>query len=530
MLHLSRPAAARTRPAPARTSPAPARTSTGVLARLEGPRGTALGVAVAIWLVLVVRNRGVFRTPWVEDGDYAANSLLIEQAKQLSLLQGHYSRVGFNHPGPAFLYVQAAGEAFWFDLLRAVPAPFNGQVLASFALNAALLGIVAAIVHAWSRDARIALAAAAVCVALLGASTPGLASPWMPHLFIVPFLLLLVSAASVAAGRFHHLWCMGLAGGLLVNGHVAFALFVPVIVLLSLVTALARRRQPPWRTLSEHARSWLAFAVVVAVLALPLAVNLALNYPEPIRSYLDYSKESPVTHPWQASFDFAVQFVAPGGPTGLVWVLLAVIAAAAGAWRVRRLRVELAGLVGAGVVSFSLVVVYARVGVDNLSEEYVGYFARAIPVAGVVAVVVAAGASLPRTRAATLAAGAAALVLLLPLASGPEIVNPVTGDPAVDTLTDELLSERPRPDQAVVLDHEDPTWPVVAGVLLELDRRGERGCVVDASWSVLMTPEKICRPGEVADGWVLDVRPSGTPETAGAVDVAETPRVEVTSR
>src|SRR5688500_16653540 len=67
--------------------------------------------------------------PLYEGGDFAANSLLIQDAKSFDLLVGHYSRIGFNHPGPAILYFQALGEYVFYDLTHLVGAPFAGQLL-----------------------------------------------------------------------------------------------------------------------------------------------------------------------------------------------------------------------------------------------------------------------------------------------------------------------------------------------------------------------------------------------------------------
>src|SRR5438270_2158101 len=63
-----------------------------------------------LFAVLCVRNRFLFTTRLYEQGDAGANSILIEQAKHFTLLTGNYSREHFHHPGPAYLYVQAAGE------------------------------------------------------------------------------------------------------------------------------------------------------------------------------------------------------------------------------------------------------------------------------------------------------------------------------------------------------------------------------------------------------------------------------------
>src|SRR6266567_2474051 len=59
---------------------------------------------VLVLTVLLIRNAFLFSTPEYEQADMGANSILIEQARRFTLLVGNYSREGFNHPGPAFLY------------------------------------------------------------------------------------------------------------------------------------------------------------------------------------------------------------------------------------------------------------------------------------------------------------------------------------------------------------------------------------------------------------------------------------------
>ena len=86
--------------------------------------------------VLLVRNAFLFTSTEYEDADMGANSILIEQARRFTLLVGNYSRVGFNHPGPAFLYVESWGESIFWALLRVVPTPWNGQLIGLYLLNA----------------------------------------------------------------------------------------------------------------------------------------------------------------------------------------------------------------------------------------------------------------------------------------------------------------------------------------------------------------------------------------------------------
>src|SRR5271165_5126166 len=86
-------------------------------------------LTAAFVLLILVLNVQLFTKPIVEHSDFAANSLLVQQAKHFKLLTGHYSRWFFHHPGPAFLYLFALGEFLFHDVLHIVPAPYNGQLL-----------------------------------------------------------------------------------------------------------------------------------------------------------------------------------------------------------------------------------------------------------------------------------------------------------------------------------------------------------------------------------------------------------------
>ena len=117
--------------------------------------GDLAGSFLTLAVLLVVRNAYLFTTKIYEDMDFAANTIAV-LGKHFDLLTGKYSKEGFYHPGPAFLYVMAGGESFFHDLLHLVPTPWNGQLLAILLLNAALIGASLAVVarHRLRRVAR----------------------------------------------------------------------------------------------------------------------------------------------------------------------------------------------------------------------------------------------------------------------------------------------------------------------------------------------------------------------------------------
>src|SRR5580693_3358735 len=145
--------------------------------------------------VLLVRNAFLFSTPEYESSDMGANSILIEQARRFTLLVGNYPREGFNHPGPAFLYVESWGEQIFWAMLRVVPTAWNGQLIALYLLNAGFAACVVAVVYGWTGSLRGMLAAAAV-LALFGFLHPAVFnSDWMPYVYVPAFLTFAVSLA-----------------------------------------------------------------------------------------------------------------------------------------------------------------------------------------------------------------------------------------------------------------------------------------------------------------------------------------------
>ncbi len=126
----------------------------------------------ALVVLLCVRNRFLFSTRLYEDADMGANSILVEQARHFTLLIGNYSRDHFHHPGPAYMYVMAAGESLFWAWLHVVPTAWNGQLLAVYALNSLFVGLVVGVGYGWTRSLPGAAACFAAVLALAACTRP----------------------------------------------------------------------------------------------------------------------------------------------------------------------------------------------------------------------------------------------------------------------------------------------------------------------------------------------------------------------
>jgi hypothetical protein len=531
------------------------RTPLAALRRRSGA-GTVFGAGfVSLLTLLLVRNHTVFTEPVYPRGDSAANAIITAQAKHFDLLVGHYSRIGFSHPGPAFFYWQAAGEWFFHDLLRLVPAPWNGQWLAVLILNAALVAAALAILRSWAGSWPAVAWCGVAALVFLATHDDLLSSTWMPYACVAPFLLLLTAAASVAAGRTAHLWAMALAGGLLVHGHAEFLFFVPVMAAVALAAAY-------WRRARSQRRDWLLFGGVVALFLLPIVVNLVLHWPGEFGKYLSYGDQRE-THGAGASARYVLGFWA--GQPAVAAVLAVLLLAGIGWLAVARppggqRRFLLSGL-GMGVLATLLFAGYTARGIDDLSQEYVGYFYWAVPLFLLLLAVLGLegarpgtvrlsarlrtirlpirlrtarlpwrvrsarlGALRPGRRTARLVAVVALVGTLLAagrsaaFATRPENLPDL---PRVVGALSEYAAGRP-----LVVELEPDRWPVLTALIVEGDRDGLRVCARDPAWRFLVTAEFVCTGREVAEG--RRVRLAGQP-LPGATTLAELDGVLISS-
>jgi hypothetical protein len=494
--------------------------------RWSMPTVTWLGSFLTLAVMLVARNAYLFTTKIYEDMDFAANTIAVLQAKRFDLLTGNYSKEGFYHPGPAFLYVMAAGESFFHDLLHLVPTPWNGQLLAILLLNAALIGASLAVLARQAGSARVVLAALAVVLLFTALHPLTLNSAWMPYVYFAPTLLLLMSAASVATGQTVDLWLLALSALLCINGQAEFLLFSPVIVVASLacLVVVRRRRRSAGDTVPPiPARHWIGALAVSAVLTFPIALNTLLHWPGQFGRYLNYANAASghLTHHSVAfSIGYMLRYWWPGIPAttadagGLIVGLVAGALALALAWYcpvpgLRRFLLASLAVVGLLTVLF---VYYALKGVDDndISQAYLGYFYWAAPLVVVIVAVVAAVVRVDLKRAdlqraallslAAVVAGAAVVAAVVPQIKDNNDDPPAKyyGAPQIPHAVEQLAASADgRPIVLHILNHD---WIDTVGLIAYADRIGVRSCVVGTEWTILFRAQSICTRGDLRSG------------------------------
>ena len=488
----------------------------------------------ALFVLLCVRNRFLFTTRLYEEADMGANSILVEQARHFTLLVGNYSRDHFHHPGPAYMYVKAAGESLFWAWLHVVPTAWNGQLIAIYALTSMFVALVVGVGYGWTVSLRGALACFAAVVALAAVHPAVLSSDWMPYLYVLAYVAFLVAAASVAAGGARDAWIMALAGWFLIHGHACFLFFVPVISCAVLAAVLWPRRHRP-RDLGASVKSffatqrrvWVPVAVISAVFAFPIIVNLVLHWPGQFGAYLAFSSSKRAGgHSLPQAVRDALWYWWPyrdAWVIGIVPVAGYAVAAAVTRWLAPvRLRRFLIALLAVNAVSSLAFLYYAMAGIDVLSRHYEGYFYWSAPVITLLVIVLGLIEAMPLPLGAAAAIGAAVLALAA-LAVAPQTrTSTNSSDPAV-------LSSGPDTDAAlpgavsalaarsagrmIVLRFDHDSWSEVTGFLVQAERTGVRACVANPVWTFIVTSQFICTSSEIAHGqvyWLDPVAPRGS--------------------
>jgi hypothetical protein len=472
----------------------------------------------ALFVLLCLRNRFLFSTRLYEQGDAGANSILIEQARHFTLLVGNYSRERFNHPGPAYLYVQALGEYLFQDALHAVPAAWNAHLLSVFALDCGFVALAVGVVYGWTRSLWGAAACLAVFTGFAIAYPPIVNSDWMPYMYVLAYMVFILAAGSVAAGRAQDAWIFALTGWFLIHGHACFLLFVPVLTIavlagwvwggrMSFPRGVRGNRSPREKEREGYRggyplrRTLIPVAVISALFALPIVVNLALHWPGNFGKYISYGGSGRAGgHGLRQVVQYALWFWWPHHHAWLV-PLLGYPAAIAAAWWLGRgpLRRFLFALLAVNVVSSLAFLVYAAVGIDDLRDYYVGYFYWSAPLVTVLVIVLAVLSAVPlrlTVGVAVLAAAAAFAVLAVIPGTRTGGTNDI--DESLPQVVAALAARAP--GKTIVLHIDHPAWVETTGFLVQAERTGVKACLHDPWYTFLMTKQFICTPAQTASG------------------------------
>jgi len=467
-------------------------------------------LTAAIAVVLAALNWGAIDRVNVEAGDFAANSLQVLQAKTDIITEGHYSRFGFHHPGPVFLYTLAISEIVFFDLLGWVPSAFSAHLMAVAIVNALAIATVTFMLRSLvSRWLMAFSAAAAFIVTLSWMNIQVFNSAWFPYMYALPFAAFITALAVTLRGRAFGLPVAAVFGGFLINGHASFLFIVPSVVLAVLAINILLTRDDRANRIASRAwiganRSMIFLAAAVFALFLaPFMWRQFRQWPSPIREYLSNGAGGTSRDPLAGVTAF---FSNPRGTWVVVITLVALVIVVILAAR----RKEVTGALTLAWVLLAASLVHALynlIGVDDPANSYLSFYFLVVPalVPAVLVMTLDRWSSRPRVMApVALAAGVGLLYAIQ--------VNQTVAWPEDYQRGDVLLLQEsiPAGESITVLDLDSTqdwgqVWSAAMGYALAAEREGSTRVCIRENWFVGFTDELRCTETDIAVGNVFRI-------------------------
>jgi hypothetical protein len=466
-----------------------------------------LAISIAVLFCALISN--YTKGPMVESGDFAANSLLVQDAKHLSLTVGNYSRVGFNHPGPAIVYVLAAGEGIFHDVLRITDSPFAGQLFAIAIYAALWLALIGVLFRRMTNSSVAALFLLATFTSTIAwTDYEILLGAWFPDLYLLPFAAFTLALARLCLGKGDSLLALAVSCGFLWNGHVSFVpitgLMILCALLFNLFTLDATPRFEPARIsrfIAAEKRRLLGAGAMLLIFVVPLIIQTIRDFPDPIRQYLAFGGSNG-HHGVVDSVRFVAQYWG-GGWIALALVIISVLVLLAAATR-RSEWIGLRGIICAGIAGSMALFLYAIHGVDFLNFRYVGTFYQAIPAIFFACAIyvlmesIIEYASIPVGSKSKIVFSIALLVGAGYRATRPPSYVGQYNDSNIRPLYEKIHSLG---DHSVALDLVSDSnwttlWPRLAGAEVYAKRRGERLFCIRENWHILFTKQARCSEEE----------------------------------
>ncbi len=469
---------------------------------------TSIWVALffIVAIVLVFASRSTILLDNFETGDAAANTLLILDAKSFHLWVGNYSRIGFNHPGPAILYVLAAGEVLFYDLTNLVKVPFSGQLIAGVFYNAfwiCLLGSLFFRMLSSKTSATLSFVVFLFTVSLLNHQF--FTSIWFPFLYFFPFAVALLSLARLAEGKTDSMIFLALSCGFLINGHVCF---VPVLGIMFLgiiiYNFIYNHDRPELRIFSfvfleENKKKILLFAGIIFIFLIPLMITTIKEFPGPIPQYIHFGSRHAANNLIQSTNYISTYW------GGVAAMLIGILACCSLFSQQDKNNHWLHGVAAAILSATAAALFYAKFGVDMLDMQYIEYFYYAAP-----ALLAAALTStlfqysqfkIPKFIFILLTI-ATILGFFYQINEGP-YKAPTSKENYVTDIYNQLKIRKN--NQRIVLDLDnlrawEKVWETIVGTEAYAKRTGDDLFCINKNWHILFTKYAQCSAAELRSG------------------------------
>ena len=469
---------------------------------------------VAYAAVLFWKQHQAFAGFVVPYSDFAADDILIFEAKKFQLLHGIYSRFGFYHPGPLILQFAALGETLLYDWAHLFPTYIAAQAFTVTLLHGVAFAFALRLWLQVTGNIAVALAAVLLTIATISRQAD-------PYVFLIPWAanISVAGATMVATGLAGILvrgpnWLPLLAFGavMLINIHVSFISIVPGIFVAIVLAALIARRIPTsiggatagLRSLSKSFTSVAISAAIVTIGLMPIAINLVAHWPAELPKYLEVAGKLRLNQPIKV-FRYIISFL----PLYGAWILLFSSRIRPATEDQQQADIRFAA-VSIFWSALGMAILFSFRGIDALELRFLLYWLTAFIGIAAAAVFVYLYLVFQRQYLRVVLTVAVVAVSAVPIAQSLELREFVNTQAIVEAAR--VLAEKAQPDRKIVLELDrspeawSDVWSETVGLIAVLNRQGNRSvCIDHLDWHLLFHARYRCDDTGNADAERLRV-------------------------
>ena len=457
-------------------------------------------------MVLVAVSRQA--QPVTAVSDTAVIESYTAYASRGALLVGPYSRYGWHHPGPLYFYLLAPFYAL------------SGSLTTGLNAGALAINLASVLVLAWvvvrAAGGVLAIVTTAMVALYVWRVAPILASPWNPHVIVLPTMALIVVSAAIVSGWAELLPLAAVIATFVAQTHLGVlpsVLVVSAIALSAVLMAAVSERDPGKRRRLVRIMS-VTLGVLVVLWAVPIWEQVSRTPGNFTKLWRFFAARDGASQPFRSAYaawtDMLAGIARPdlrlaeGSPfrrSRIPWAegwagaqvallaITAIVAARAG----RRFGAALAAL----LVVASITALWSATRIEDAIVDHEVFWMSGFGVLGTAVLLDAAmtaggerrGRASPRLTS-ILCGLAVALVAVIGVVQLRLVTNQ-TFSPRPQQVAAAALAEALKPRISSVAGRpivkiEQDVWPVAAGVLLNLQKSGVPFAVED-DWLPMFT-------------------------------------------
>lgn len=471
-----------------------------------------VGIFIILVFIQIIHNITLFNKDFIELADFASNSILVEDAKQFKLLHGHYSRIGFYHPGPLIFYFQALGEWLIYDIYHLAKSPFAGQIFGLFIFIALLLTLslhcLKLLLNKWQPAFFLA---SFILILNINLFPTNLSSPWFPHLYAIIFLPFTLAWTALHLNKITALPIFSFSSILLFHGHIAFTIFVAVAWIFVFIcikkAALSNRISVRDYILIHSNIMWISLGIIL-IGVLPILFHTLLHFPGEIIKYLAYSPNIS-GHTWSEALKFTVFYWIHSTEypdstkinyTIFILIILTYTVVVINKQKTENIITSNLGqeiAITTSIITI-LTLLYTRYKVDDWSDHYTIIFYSS----SILLIVSIACAMIVALFLDTKKLWKSALILILiSLSTWPKYSVYSIERPVIEPVLNAIESKSLVGPVEIEVDHYSESfskvWIYLVAILMDTNRRGYKNiCVTESTWTLAYHARTKCDPVE----------------------------------